>query len=177
MARMADENQSGAPEESSGSLADAIAQHLALKREHGADEQAVEQELEEALSPPRRDEPAPAAEASPEAEPTPAPEPAAEQAAAPQAAEEVVEDGSEADSEPISEETVAASVEEPKPGEITGTIEFEFGEDEGEPLGPGDPAEPIPEHDLLEETPDFFEETPEHDKLWFDEAPPRKFDF
>ncbi len=32
-------------------------------------------------------------------------------------------------------------------------------------------------HDELEETPDFLEETPEHDRLWFEQKPPRDFDF
>ena len=31
--------------------------------------------------------------------------------------------------------------------------------------------------DLLEDTPDFLEETPEHDRLWFEQKPPRDFDF
>jgi hypothetical protein len=31
--------------------------------------------------------------------------------------------------------------------------------------------------DLLEETPDFLQETPEHDRLWFEQRPPRDFDF
>ena len=33
------------------------------------------------------------------------------------------------------------------------------------------------EQDVLEETPDFLQETPEHDKLWFEQKPPRDFDF
>ncbi|HEX8157377.1 MAG TPA: hypothetical protein VF526_08320 [Solirubrobacteraceae bacterium] len=37
-------------------------------------------------------------------------------------------------------------------------------------------GEPDPE-DLLEETPEFLEETPEHDRLWFEQRPPRDFDF
>ncbi|HUR85670.1 MAG TPA: hypothetical protein VMY78_10015 [Solirubrobacteraceae bacterium] len=36
--------------------------------------------------------------------------------------------------------------------------------------------EPDPE-DILEETPDFLEETPEHDRLWFEQRPPRDFNF
>ena len=36
--------------------------------------------------------------------------------------------------------------------------------------------EPLAE-DVLEETPDFLEETPEHDRLWFEQRPPRDFDF
>jgi hypothetical protein len=31
--------------------------------------------------------------------------------------------------------------------------------------------------DMLEDTPDFLEETPEHDRLWFEQKPPRDFDF
>ena len=31
--------------------------------------------------------------------------------------------------------------------------------------------------DLLEDTPDFLQETPEHDRLWFEQKPPRDFDF
>lgn len=196
---MAEEIENGAEEAPGGSLADAIAAHLALKKEHGADADAVEHELEEALSPPRRDEepeavapPPPEPEPKPEVEPDLEPEPAAEPVREPEPISEpepvavapepepapapVVEDGSEADPEPISEESVASSVDEPKPGEITGTIEFEFGDSEAE-AAKAEPAEEVPDHDLLEDTPDFFEETPEHDKLWFDEKPPRKFDF
>jgi hypothetical protein len=31
--------------------------------------------------------------------------------------------------------------------------------------------------DVLEETPDFLRETPEHDRLWFEQKPPKDFDF
>ena len=31
--------------------------------------------------------------------------------------------------------------------------------------------------DVLEETPDFLQETPEHDRLWFEQKPPKDFDF
>ena len=33
------------------------------------------------------------------------------------------------------------------------------------------------EEDVLEETPDFLQDTPEHDRLWFEQRPPRDFDF
>jgi hypothetical protein len=57
-----------------------------------------------------------------------------------------------------------------------------------EAIQPGDqppPPEPEPpaaeadgkEADVLEETPDFLQETPEHDRLWFEQKPPRDFDF
>lgn len=171
------ENPGG--EAASGSLADAIAAHLALKREHGADPETVEHELEDALSPPegpplveepaepepepvRQSEPEPEPQAAPAREPEPAREPDSEpqQQAAPAADQPAPEPA------PAAQETHA-------PGEITGTIEFEFGGEEQ----PEEAAEQPPERDLLEDVPDFFEETPEHDRLWFDEAPPRKFDF
>ena len=37
--------------------------------------------------------------------------------------------------------------------------------------------EPAADEDVLEETPDFLQETPEHDRLWFEQKPPRDFDF
>jgi hypothetical protein len=33
------------------------------------------------------------------------------------------------------------------------------------------------EEDVLEETPEFLQDTPEHDRLWFEQRPPRDFDF
>jgi hypothetical protein len=40
------------------------------------------------------------------------------------------------------------------------------------------PADEEPDgEDLLEETPEFLEETPEHDRLWFEQRPPRDFNF
>jgi hypothetical protein len=48
-----------------------------------------------------------------------------------------------------------------------------------------EPEEPAPadqpparkEEDVLEETPDFLEEAPEDDQLWFEQKPPKDFDF
>jgi hypothetical protein len=55
-------------------------------------------------------------------------------------------------------------------------------EDEPEPAEEPEPesAEPAPpraDEDVLEETPDFLEETPEDDQLWFEQKPPKDFDF
>jgi hypothetical protein len=41
------------------------------------------------------------------------------------------------------------------------------------PRGPDEPSD----EDVLEETPDFLQDTPEHDRLWFEQRPPRDFDF
>ncbi|MEA2208677.1 MAG: hypothetical protein QOF54_1154 [Solirubrobacteraceae bacterium] len=34
-----------------------------------------------------------------------------------------------------------------------------------------------PDEDVLEETPDFLRDTPEQERLWFEQRPPRDFDF
>ena len=39
------------------------------------------------------------------------------------------------------------------------------------------PAVTDDEGDILEGTPDFLEESPDHDRLWFEQAPPKDFDF
>lgn len=48
--------------------------------------------------------------------------------------------------------------------------------DDDEHADPAAAADRSPE-DVLEETPDFLQETPEHDRLWFEQRPPRDFDF
>jgi hypothetical protein len=55
-------------------------------------------------------------------------------------------------------------------------------EDRGTARVPPEEDEPATEtepgrDDVLEETPDFLQETPEHDRLWFEQKPPRDFDF
>lgn len=66
----------------------------------------------------------------------------------------------ELEDEPDSEE-----YEEPDSGE------------EPAPAAESEAAEPRHEEDVLEETPDFLEETPEDDQLWFEQKPPKDFDF
>jgi formin 2 len=52
----------------------------------------------------------------------------------------------------------------------------------GDPLG-SDTAEydmeleQIEGEDVLEETPEFLQDTPDHDRLWFEQRPPKDFDF
>jgi hypothetical protein len=58
--------------------------------------------------------------------------------------------------------------------------ETELDDDEPEPAANHEPAEseaPRHDDDVLEETPDFLEETPEDDQLWFEQKPPKDFDF
>jgi hypothetical protein len=57
---------------------------------------------------------------------------------------------------------------------------------EAHPAAPGgghesgeepEPQEHADEPDPLEETPEFLQDAPEHDRLWFEQRPPRDFDF
>ena len=64
--------------------------------------------------------------------------------------------------EPADEHEPAAS-EEPEP------------EDDA-PAPPAPPA-PASHEDVLEDTPDFLEDAPEDDNLWFEQKPPKDFDF
>jgi hypothetical protein len=51
-------------------------------------------------------------------------------------------------------------------------------EDDLEDVDDGDSDDGDPDDgDVLEDTPDFLQETPEHDRLWFEQKPPRDFDF
>jgi len=58
------------------------------------------------------------------------------------------------------------------------TAEPETGEEaaSGEEDAPGE-ADFFDQDDVLEATPDFLEETPEHDQLWFEQKEPKDFDF
>jgi hypothetical protein len=111
-------------------------------------EQRLSDELDQALEAPRDAEPEPPLEPELAAEVELAPEP------------EIDEPG-EADDEPESEEyeTPLETAEEPAP------------------VADSEPPASHHEEDVLEETPDFLEETPEDDQLWFEQKPPKDFDF
>jgi hypothetical protein len=130
-----------------------------------ADEVTAEERLEAPIRHVER-EPEPRAAAEPEPEPEPAaPEPAAE-----------VEQPTRQFS---LEEMEAATAKPQEPAEPAPRAEPES-RDEPEPPHAEDvvPADDEPEgEDVLEETPEFLQETPEHDRLWFEQKPPRDFDF
>jgi hypothetical protein len=77
---------------------------------------------------------------------------------------------------PPAQEPPPAPAEDPRHSDVVHqpTTEFrvEDHHDEDEPPQGGRAAD-----DVLEETPDFLQETPEHDRLWFEQRPPRDFDF
>jgi hypothetical protein len=49
--------------------------------------------------------------------------------------------------------------------------------DEPEPVAEAEPEARRDDDDVLEATPDFLEETPEDDQLWFEQKPPKDFNF
>jgi hypothetical protein len=184
-----------------GLLDDAIKEHLELKRRHGADPGEVARLEHEALGPARRD-PAPAAVEEPMA-PVPASALAADDDRFADETgdhdEVVAEERLEAPIHHVEPEPAAHEAPAPEPPiEVEQpTRQFSLQEVEAATAGPDAPAEPPPpegaegppaedivpaddepdSEDVLEETPEFLQETPEHDRLWFEQKPPRDFDF
>jgi len=70
---------------------------------------------------------------------------------------EVEEDSDAPDDAPLAEQTQEHRVAEPPPAEPS--------------------RRDAPHEDLLEDTPDFLEDAPEDDNLWFEQKPPKDFDF
>jgi hypothetical protein len=169
-----------------GLLDDAIKEHLDLKRKHGAPEEVVQRQEEEALGPVRRD----AAEQPKSAE-TELVEAGGDEAPAaeepPRAADDVVgEPGEPEEPDELTfeeDEFLAAEEAEGSVSDPGATQEYDPFADEDFPREE-EPARADREErsgeeggDVLEDTPDFLQETPEHDRLWFEQKPPRDFDF
>jgi hypothetical protein len=152
-----------------GLLDDAIREHLELKRRHGADPGEVARQESEALGPARRaaemaqaerevaHEPEPDFDFEPEPDPEPVFEAEPEQEPEPEPVARTIDST-------IDQPTVEHPSAKPEPM-IEDDAEDVVLEDEGE------------DGDVLEGTPEFLEETPEHDRLWFEQRPPRDFDF
>ena len=176
-----------------GLLDDAIREHLELKRRRGADADEVSRQEEEALGDPR----GPAADALPDAADAPDVTPVTPEPDLPEPddedeglvpADEELDTLPEPELEPAADEDLEPEVEpgpappaarerDPEPW-----LEDEPPTAEHPPPAPPEPAAeenatPPVDEDVLEETPDFLQETPEHDRLWFEQRPPRDFDF
>jgi hypothetical protein len=189
-----------------GLLDDAIREHLDLKRRRGADPTEIERAEREALGPVRREFDAPpSADAalagtageddsqtgsapsltdehdSPQdeldAEPGSElengsrgePVPSAELEDAPETGSTPTAQGSP-DATPNAESDESASQLPDEPDIGGDTVEF----DVERSLHEGDEDET---GDVLEETPEFLQDAPDHDRLWFEQRPPRDFDF
>ena len=81
---------------------------------------------------------------------------------------------------PLDEDEPLAEV---RPIEEPDSEEYEQPATQSEPEGPAEPEQqanydPDTGHeDVLEDTPDFLEDAPEDDELWFEQKPPKDFDF
>lgn len=169
-----------------GILDDAIREHLELKRRRGADPSDIQRAEREALGPVRRRV----------EEPADLDEPGAADH------EDLIDEGLQEDwDEPMPEAPGVAAGEdqgyhEPeaprRPADIEDEDPFPAAEApspqrasqrpvhglEKETSEYDVPLEHDPEgEDVLEETPDFLQDTPDHDRLWFEQRPPRDFDF
>jgi hypothetical protein len=187
-----------------GLLDDAIKEHLELKRRRGADPGEVSRQETEALGPVRRgevdlaervattDAPSPPERDDDDLgyddlEPEPQPEPEEESATPPHG--DPLRDAALGGRErPAAHEREADFEATPPHGDpLAHQPTRQFSADEvQDALGRRDsaPGRPDPEaatgdadEDVLEETPEFLQETPEHDRLWFEQKPPKDFDF
>ena len=171
-----------------GLLDDAIREHLELKRRHGADPRRSRARSSEALGPARRTaETAPAARGgargratslSPTSISSPSPSPCHEAEPEPEPEPEP----SRAEPEPVAR-SVESTIDQPtvehpaaKPEPARGRAEDAVLGDDAAQSDASSETE-NEDDDVLEGTPEFLEETPEHDRLWFEQRPPRDFDF
>jgi len=179
-----------------GLLDDAIREHLELKRRRGADPGEVAREQREVLdSPAEADAPA-ESDAHPGAStdadlPVDATEVGEAQStgADPPARTAVEGETAELDmssvlgegESPAGTAGSAEAVGDEQPG--AGAPAPAASPDEEDSLEWEVPGEAVgdeadePAEDVLEETPDFLRDTPEQERLWFEQRPPRDFDF
>jgi hypothetical protein len=151
-----------------GLLDDAIREHLELKRRRGADPEEVAREQREALEPTA---PSSTATTSGEGSGDGAPR---EASGALTARVAEPEETAELDMSSV----LADAADHPNTAPQSTASEADALEWEMPAAtvpGEGEMAEP--DEDVLEETPDFLSETPEQERLWFEQRPPRDFDF
>lgn len=175
-----------------GLLDDAIREHLDLKRRRGADPAEVERAEREALGPVRRNRDT-ATAVDPDG--LDSADPAWDEPDESVSADLVQERFPSDDDHP----TQIASLADDEPYDAAEFAPPPLRFDDDEPLRPGaadldsEPASTLSEEtseytfedalpdeddeDVLEETPEFLQDTPDHDRLWFEQRPPRDFDF
>jgi hypothetical protein len=92
--------------------------------------------------------------------------------------EEGFEEGPFDDEEHSEQEPAHAAFREPPaapPGVSAGPETAEY--DVEDALSAEERHQPAGDDDVLEETPEFLQDTPDHDRLWFEQRPPKDFDF
>lgn len=185
-----------------GLLDDAIREHLELKRRRGADPGEVAREQHEALDPVPREPGALADDGAPLADdpPNEATQAEAPTGVAPPQAPDAPAEATSAQAD-VAADAVGGETEEldmravleaqdaeaagggghaaPDAGPSASQVE----EDSLKWEVPGDAGEHAEleqqeaDEDVLEETPEFLRDTPEQERLWFEQRPPRDFDF
>ena len=80
----------------------------------------------------------------------------------------------EAGRPPLPHQAPPGALDEPAVSEPSGaTVEYDV-----EHAMRNEPDVPAAaDDDVLEETPEFLQDTPDHDRLWFEQRPPKDFDF
>ena len=173
-----------------GLLDEAIREHLELQRKRGGDPTDLARQEQEALGPAVREagaaapaatpvvaDPAPAAAPAPEALEPAVPDPEAPPAHHPQPDDSLQPDP-EAPAAPAEPESPPPPEFEPAGSSTQETAVFDvddvFAEEDA---ATEEEEKPPADEDVLEETPEFLQETPEHDRLWFEQKPPKDFDF
>jgi hypothetical protein len=164
-----------------GVLDDAIREHLELRRKHGATEEELQRQEMEALGPARREAGAPEEQELEPEDVESAGDVAAERE---RVADKTASDGLEPhpdeaapDERPAYHEQGAAEISQES--RLDDSPAEAFTADRGEEVRQDelDQADSDRGGDVLEDTPEFLQETPEHDRLWFEQRPPRDFDF
>jgi hypothetical protein len=157
-----------------GLLDDAIREHMELKRLRGADPGEVAREEQDVLGPVHLDEHTESRESeegSADAERVvPGGESADEDAARAEDESPIVEDNPPISPEPVHEQDFANVGQETAELDMRTVLH-------GEQSAEEDPQLREEVEDVLEETPDFLRDTPEQERLWFEQQPPRDFDF
>jgi hypothetical protein len=152
-----------------GLLDDAIREHMELKRLRGGDPTVIAQQEHDALGPvPREEDVATPLDAAPH-----------EDGAPQQAPDDDSSEPQQPDHGPdfanVGQETAELDMrtvldEQHETADRAGQIDSA-----GLAVAPDESGEPV--EDVLEETPDFLRDTPEQERLWFEQQPPRDFDF
>jgi hypothetical protein len=151
-----------------GLLDDAIREHLELKRLRGADSGEVARLEQEALGPIRGTQPHPEDHDDDDLDVVDVPAALAEELADADVQAEDVADTRQETAE-LDMQMYMEDVDSEK------VLDHERHADGIE--GEGEAAADEGSEDVLEETPEFLQETPEHERLWFEQQPPRDFDF
>lgn len=184
-----------------GLLDDAIRDHLDLKRRRGADPAEIERAEREALGPVHREPIASeeGAESAYESESAAYGHPQEHEAAAPvgeglhegldedEEWDEDYDDEDYGDDEEVGSHRAedlgpthhSASARETahEPDDRSGPVQEDLHPTRAYDVHEAGAESEAASEDPLEETPDFLQDTPDHDRLWFEQRPPKDFDF